>query len=166
MADLYALLIPLTASLTDVDREIEAVMGPLLAKRAGIQAQIDEVAAKILGSKTAVVAAEQAVVGAPKLVVHEPEPVALPHVPPRWLTLLRLMVAFPNDDFGALAAKRYGQDNRTTRNSLSAEFSGMKTVGLVESVGAANHAAFAITPLGRRVVAESASQKKGERRAG
>lgn len=164
MSDLYAELIPLTASLRDIDREIEVATAPLRAKRAEILAQIDEVAAKILGSKTAVATAERVVVGAPKPVVHEPEAPAVPHVPPRWLTLLRLMVAFPEDDFGALAAKRYGEDNRTTRNSLSAEFSGMKAQGLVESVGSSGHAAFSITPLGRRVVANGATQS-GERRA-
>lgn len=157
MQDLYAELGPLTDELEGIDREkdaaVAAAAAPFLARRAAVQAKIDAVAAKILGSKTAVRAAEVKVDGGPRVVVHEPKPESVPHVPARRIKLLKLLTRNPDAEFGDLTIAMYGRDDRSARGALSAEFSNMKHGKLVVPVTNVK-GKFKLTELARRALAQ------------
>lgn len=149
MTDLYAQIGVLGMRLADIDKELERVVAPLRAERALVQAEIDKVAAQIVGATSPVAAVtlpatDTAVPGT------KPNSEAIA-IPPRRRKLLNILAANAGADYGALCMKMYGRDDGAVRSTLSAEFSGLKADGFVELV---DRGLYKLTDLGRRVTLE------------
>jgi len=164
MADIYAELIPLTARLGEIDHEIESVTAPLRAKRAEVQAQIDEVVARIYYSKSSAnpdQTGRATATTAPAAVVHDPPADAIPRIPPRQVRLLNELAKRPGAGLGALAIAMYDVDDRAKRGALSAEFSTLNKLGLVEAVSPGT-GQFKLTRLGQRLLSREENSARAQ----